>query len=340
MHPARKILIPFSLLYGGITRLRNKLYEYGIFESQSFDLPVICVGNLSLGGTGKSPMVEYLVSLLKERKKVATLSRGYKRRSKGFYLLKGNENATETGDEPLQFKIKFPEAMVAVDEKRVRGIENLLLQQEKPELIILDDAFQHRKVKAGLNILITAFGNLYAEDIVLPAGNLREPVEGAQRAQVIVVTKCPADLPEAEQTVLKKKISPKPGQQVFFSKIVYPEFITGLKHQLPLKELQKKKFSLVTGIANPDPLVKFLKKKELHFKHSKFADHHNFTSSELKMLNEQEIILTTEKDFVRLKNKIAQEKLFYLPIKMGFLNNQKKFDALIGNFIETETSGE
>ena len=331
---ARKILYPFSILYGGVMRVRNKLYDRGILPSQSFDLPVIVVGNLSMGGTGKSPMVEYLTHLLKKDHKVATLSRGYRRKTKGYILLSGNEPATEVGDEPLQFKYKFPDVVVAVDEVRTHGIAELLKEDPKPGVVLLDDAFQHRSVAAGLYILLTSYQKIYRNDLVLPAGDLREPVSGAKRANVIVVTKCPADLSLEEQMEIIKKLKPTPEQEVFLSSIEYSETVFGRNNSLKLKELQKTPFTLVTGIANPKPLVDHLQELGLIFEHKAYKDHHNFTEAELRELQHQELIITTEKDYMRLKNEISREKIFYLPIRNRFLHRGGEFDALVLDYVQ------
>ena len=332
MSEARKLLYPFSLLYGGVTALRNKLYDEGVFKSHSFDLPVIAVGNLSVGGTGKSPMVEYLISLLKDDKNVATLSRGYKRSTTGFHLLSGKESAAEVGDEPLQFKMKFPEVHVAVDEDRNHGIGELLKLDPAPEVIILDDAFQHRKVKAGFYILLTPFGNLYSDDLVLPAGNLREPKWGANRADVVVVTKCPENLSEAGRNKIAEKLNLKKHQKLFFSRIAYSNMLYGRTSSFSIEDLKTRNFTLVTGIANPVPLVTYLKNKNLNFDHLTFPDHHNFSSSELKELESKEMILTTEKDYMRLKNDISEARLFYLPITTEFLYDGADFDKMIRSY--------
>lgn len=331
MSTARKLLYPFSLLYGGITMLRNKLYDEGIFKSHAYDLPVIAVGNLSVGGTGKSPMVEYLISLLKNEHKVATLSRGYKRSTSGFRLLNGSETAAEVGDEPLQFKNKFPEVQVAVDEDRSHGIEELL-KTSAPEVIILDDAFQHRKVTAGLYILLTPYGNLYSKDLILPAGNLREPRSGAKRADIVVVTKCPEDLTKEEQAEIAKELSLDSDQALFFSSIAYSETVLG-ESSFPLEELKDHSFTLVTGIANPQPLVDFLKRKALEFEHRAFPDHHNFSASEVKELQAADFILTTEKDYMRLKNELPPNNISYLPISTRILDASEEFEDLIRNFV-------
>lgn len=334
MASARKILFPFSILYGSVMHLRNKLYDKGLLSSKEFDIPVIAVGNLSMGGTGKSPMVEYLVNMLKQDHKVATLSRGYKRKTSGYILLNGQETATEVGDEPLQFKSKFKEVLVAVDENRSNGIEKLLEENFPPDVIVLDDAFQHRKVKAGFYILLTSYSNLYRNDLVLPAGNLREPAAGAKRANIIVVTKCPEDLSVAEQEEIRKKLKPKAGQEVFFSHIAYSEEIYSRNRILKLKELQKENFTLVTGIARPKALVDYLESLGLNFTHKAYSDHHNFTEEEIRSLQHEELILTTEKDYMRLKNEISREKIFYLPIKTEFISGNAEFNARIENFVQ------
>src|SRR5436190_16710825 len=223
MNLLRKILFPFAVLYGFITGIRNFLFDKNILKSYSFDLPVLAVGNLSVGGTGKTPQIEYLIRLLSSRYRVATLSRGYKRKSEGFVLANESSNAEILGDEPFQFFRKFRDIQVAVDADRKNGIEQLLAQPEKPEMILLDDAYQHRRVKAGFYILLTAYGDLYADDFILPAGNLRESRSGAKRADVIIVTKCPKNLSVAEQEKIKKKLAPKVGQDVFFTFIDYDE---------------------------------------------------------------------------------------------------------------------
>ena len=206
MNLLRKLLFPFAILYGFITFLRNYLYDKGFLKSYSFNIPVIAVGNLSVGGTGKTPQIEYLIRLLSPNYKVATLSRGYKRKSEGFVLADANATAEIIGDEPFQYYKKFPTIKVAVAADRKNGIEQLLNQKEKPEIILLDDAFQHRKVKAGFYILLTSYGDLFSDDFILPTGNLRESRSGAKRADVIIVTKCPKDISDAEQERIRQKL--------------------------------------------------------------------------------------------------------------------------------------
>lgn len=332
MQNLRKILLPFSLLYGAIVWLRNKFFDWNWISSKAYGFPVICVGNLSVGGTGKSPMIEYLIRLLKDDYQIATLSRGYKRKTSGFYLLTGNEDAVETGDEPLQFKTKFSEITVAVDENRQRGIGELQKLEVEPEIVLLDDAFQHRKVEPGFSILLTAYNALYINDWILPAGNLREPRGGAERADIIVVTKTPKDISVKEMNQIESKLSLNPGQSVFFSFIAYADEISNGEKQIALDSLPKD-FALVTGIANPNPLVEFLHGKSLNFEHLKFPDHHNFSSKELQEIDKHDFILTTEKDFMRLKSFIRIEKLFYLPIKPDFVKERKVFNKEVLDWV-------
>jgi tetraacyldisaccharide 4'-kinase len=318
MNLLRKLLFPFSLLYGGITALRNWLYDKSWLKSKAYDFPVICVGNLSTGGTGKSPMIELLVSYLKEEHRVAILSRGYKRKTTGYRDVLPNSSVEEVGDEPLQFKRKFPEITVAVCEDRQTGIEKL---RKVASIILLDDAFQHRKVKASFNILLTAFDKLYANDCMLPTGNLREPKIGAKRADLIVVTKCPEYISDATMELIRQKLQPKSNQEIYFSKIGYASEIQNDTEQKPLSYLKDRPFLLVTGIANPKPLVSYLKEEGLVFKERAFADHHNFTNSEMDELKKEPLILTTEKDFMRLQSISNATEIYYLPIRTVILND-------------------
>ncbi|MCZ4318033.1 tetraacyldisaccharide 4'-kinase [Aequorivita viscosa] len=318
MNLLRKLLFPFSLLYGAITALRNWLYDKGWLKSKAYDFPVICVGNLSTGGTGKSPMIELLVLILKAENRLAILSRGYKRKTTGYREVLPTNSAAEVGDEPLQFKKKFPEIPVAVCENRQIGIEKL---HEKASVILLDDAFQHRKVKASFNILLTAFDKLYVNDCMLPTGNLREPKIGANRADLIVVTKCPENISDTAVEAIKRKLNPKPSQDIFFSKIGYASQIKNNAEQKSLSYLKDRPFLLVTGIANPKPLVSYLKEEGLEFTESTFADHHNFTNSEIEQFKKEALILTTEKDFMRLQTIANATEIYYLPIKTVILNN-------------------
>ncbi|WP_264520838.1 tetraacyldisaccharide 4'-kinase [Flavobacterium sp. N1994] len=332
----RKLLFPFAILYGFITSLRNYLYDKGIFKSYSFDIPVIAVGNLNVGGTGKTPQIEYLIRLLSPKYKVATLSRGYKRKSEGFILANEKATAETIGDEPFQYYKKFSNIQVAVDANRKNGIEQLLAQSSKPEIILLDDAFQHRKVKAGFYILLTAYGDLFSDDFILPTGNLRESRDGAKRANLIIVTKCPSDLSIQEQENIKKKIGI--NLPIFFSCIDYDDKVYNDAENLTIGEVKATQKILLAGIANPKPFFQFLQAEKDET--MTFDDHHHFTESEINRIKEcakNKIIITTEKDFVRLEAELLKAQLYYLPIKSKLLVNQETFDQTILNYVGTST---
>ena len=314
----RKILFPFSLVYALVVRVRNYLYDIGVFKASEFKTKTICIGNLSVGGTGKTPMVEYLVSYLAPAHKCAVLSRGYKRKSQGFLLANNDSTVAELGDEPYQIHAKFHEVAVAVDADRRNGIR-ILEEKVAPDVILLDDAFQHRKVKADLNILLTAFGKLYADDWYLPTGNLRDSRSGAKRADLIIVTKCPPELSEVERTGIRRRLEPQAHQKVVFSTLEYENEFPGGSASRELTFFKDKKLTLVTGIADPQPLTDYLTAQGVRFEHLKYPDHHFFTTAELRTLNEKALILTTEKDYVRLKEKVAD--LFYIPVKHRFLGD-------------------
>jgi tetraacyldisaccharide 4'-kinase len=334
MKLVRYLLLPIVPIYYLVTWLRNMFYDLGWKSSDSYQIPIICVGNLSVGGTGKTPTIEYLIRLLSQTYKVATLSRGYKRASSGFLIADEQATALSIGDEPFQFYSKFKDVIVAVDSNRRRGISNLI-DKKQPDIILLDDAFQHRKVKAGFSILLTAYGELYSNDFVLPTGNLREPKSGAKRANVIIITKCPETLSEAEKAIIKKDLKPLPSQVVFFSSIVYSQRILNEKEDLGLNELKGDTFTLVTGIANPKPLQDYLEHKGLQFEHLNFKDHHNFTDEEILSLKTKKRILTTEKDYVRLLPYFKDsDALFYLPIAFK-IEQSKLFEETLHSFLKT-----
>jgi len=352
MNLLRKILFPFAILYGFITSIRNFLFDKGILKSYSFDVPIIAVGNLSVGGTGKTPQIEYLIRLLSPKHKVATLSRGYKRQSEGFILADSTSNAAILGDEPMQFYQKFKNIQVAVDANRKNGIEQLLSQTEKPEVILLDDAFQHRKVRAGFYILLTSYGDLYTDDFLLPTGNLRESKCGARRADVIIVTKCPAVLSLDEKNRLKRVLlrrtrgqSPNwrsndkgKHQELYFSSIEYDDFIYSENKIVKLSEIQNVDKLLLAGIAKPEAFFAYLQSKNEEC--LTYADHHHFSEKdilEIKNKSQNKIIITTEKDFVRLKGRIPEGQLFYLPIRSAFLSGSENFDKTIANYVGTST---
>ena len=336
MNLLRKLLFPFAILYGFITSLRNYLYDKGILKSYSFDIPVIAVGNLSIGGTGKTPQIEYLIRLLSPNYKVATLSRGYKRKSEGFILAEAASTTEILGDEPFQYFKKFPDIQVAVDADRKNGIEQLLNQKSRPEIILLDDAFQHRKVKAGFYILLTAYEDLFCDDFMLPTGNLRESRNGAKRANLIIVTKCPLDITELEQQNIKNKLAV--DLPIYFSSIDYDDKVYNDTESLAVSDLKLTPKILLAGIAKPKPFFDYLQtdKDEV----MTFSDHHHFSESDILNIKSRaidKIIVTTEKDFVRLNAKILRKQLFYIPIKSKFLSNQESFDTIIFNYVGTST---
>lgn len=328
----RYILFPFAYLYKIITSIRNFLYDQNVLSSTSFTTPVIAVGNLAVGGTGKTPQIEYLVNLLQPKYNIAILSRGYKRTTKGFIKADATANAQTIGDEPFQYFSKFKDVTVCVDANRTRGITQILKDKNPPNVILLDDAFQHRKVTAKLYILLTSYQNLYVDDVMLPTGNLRESKNGAKRAKIIIVTKCPPHLSEKEQAEMVKNLRIEPYQKVFFSTIQYAKMLKG-KKEIPFNTLKNTPFTLVTGIANPLPLLQHIKEQQMEFTHLKFPDHHHFSKEDIqKIQNTKKIVLTTEKDYMRLQGKI--ENLYYIPITTNFVKNKQQFDNLIFKYVE------
>lgn len=334
MNFLRKIFFPLAFLYWLITFIRNWLYDIGAFKSYSFDVPIIAVGNLSVGGTGKTPQIEYLIRLLSEKYRVAVLSRGYKRLSKGFVLADDQATASSIGDEPFQFYSKFPTIQVAVDANRKKGIEKLLQLQNKPEVILLDDAFQHRKVKAGFYILLTAFDDLFCDDFILPFGNLRESALGKKRADMIIITKCPNDLSELAQQNIKEKLQVK--QPVYFTTIQYDDCVYGNENSMHVEALKSESKLLIAGIAKPKLFFDFLKSETDET--LVFPDHHQFSNQDCEQIlakaNGRKII-TTEKDFVRLNGLLPNAQLYYLPIKAVFLNTN--FDKAIEDYVGKST---
>lgn len=331
----RKLLYPFGLLYGGITSIRNFLYDQKILKSTEFDVPVIAIGNLNVGGTGKTPQVEYLTRLLTPYYKVAILSRGYKRSSKGFFLADENSTAAMLGDEPFQYHRKFPQVSVAVDANRTQGIQNILKLRPETQVVLLDDAYQHRKVKAGFYILLTSYSDLFSDDLLLPAGNLREYKSGADRAALVIVTKCPSNLSQEQQQKVKSKLALSDNQKLFFSTIEYDEFVFSETNSISVEEVKLKDKTLLAGIAKPNYFFDFLKKPSDTL--LKFPDHHNFTVEEINAVKskaQQNLVITTEKDYVRLYDSVVSENLYYLPIKSAFLKDNELFDISILDFVK------
>lgn len=320
------------------------MYSKNILKSSSFGLPLICIGNLTVGGTGKSPMVEYLVRNLKNKFKVATLSRGYKRKTKGYALANENTTALEIGDEPMQFHLKFPDVPVAVGEQRIVAIPQLLHDKPETEAIILDDAFQHRSIKAGLNIILTEYSNLFTRDFYLPTGDLRDLKNSYKRAEIIVVTKCKPGLTETEKQKITREIHPLPHQHIFFTAIEYGRMYHITNNRESVLD-DKTEVLLVTGIANPRPLKKMLEEHSNSYHMLQYSDHHIFTIDDLNDIKKRfeniettnKIILTTEKDAVRLikfSSEIAELPLYVIPVRHRFLFEEgNRFDTLVTDFI-------
>ncbi len=340
----RILLFPFSLIYGCILWIRNKLFDKGVIDSSSFNLPIIGVGNLSVGGTGKSPMVEFLLELLQNQYTLAVLSRGYKRKTRGFALANESTTALEIGDEPMQFYRKFPKVTVAVGEERIVAIPQLLHDRPATEVIILDDAFQHRYVRAGLDIILTDANNLFTRDWFLPTGDLRDTKSSCQRAHIIIVTKCREDLSVKEKEEIIKEINPLSHQYVFFTTIDYgiPYHIS-TKVQKPLDD--RTEVLLISGIANPKPLKKYLYNNAESYSEILYNDHHIFSIDDWKdigkrfnaITSDNKIVLTTEKDAVRLfkfNQSLNDYPLYVLPITIRFLfDQQAEFAEIISKFI-------
>ena len=332
--------------------LRNFFFDHRVFKETVFKVPVIGVGNLTTGGTGKTPHVEYLARLLKEDFKVATLSRGYGRKTKGFLIASNSPNTDQIGDEPMQYYSKFKDVTVSVGEDRVAAIEKLLQMEKKPEVILLDDAFQHRSVKAGVNILLMEYDKIMDIDYPLPAGNLREWKSGMKRADMIIVTKSPTILVPIERKRIIEHIKPLVHQQVYFTHYKYGEFtkVTGKQGGMFMSSSYylEKRFTLVlvTGIANPAGMLEYLRRHTDKIETISFPDHHQYSLRDIKKIQEtfdnianpSKIIVTTEKDAMRFRNPALEEAvkqlpLFYLPIEVQFHNDKEKFDQYIAEYV-------
>ena len=326
-------LYPFTLIYGALVWLRNRLYDVKFFNSVGFSLPVISVGNLSTGGTGKTPHIEYLIMLLQYQYRVATMSRGYKRYSKGFLVAEHDTNALRIGDEPMQYFMKFPEVVVSVAEERLTGIPSLLQRRPGVEVVLLDDAYQHRSVKPGLNILITDYSKPFYKDHILPFGNLRESRSAAKRADIIIVSKCPAGLTMQQALDMRQRIAPLPHQQVFFTTIQYGEPYNFLTRELV--NVRGTHAVLVCGIARPEPMIAYMETLATKVHVLTYADHHYFVTTDLEEIKTaynnwdvpNKIIVTTEKDAARLHLHMEALQswditIAVLPVKVAVLFGQ------------------
>lgn len=339
------LLFPFSILYGIVISLRNLLYNRQIFKSTSFSIPTIGIGNLSVGGTGKTPHIEYLIMLLKEHIQVSVLSRGYKRKTNGFLMVDSQMSALDSGDEPLQYKRKFPYVHVAVSENRMFGIPRLIGAAPDTQIVLLDDIFQHRSVTPYINILLTDYSRPYYSDYILPSGRLREFSGGAKRADVIIVTKCPAEIRDHDRQRVLKKLQPLDHQRVFFSHYMYgyPYYMYNNAQRLQL--VKGHNVLLLTAIANTDYLLEYIKSKVDYVRNIEFEDHKDFSNYDMAQIKKvfdnmdmtHKFILTTEKDAIRLdkhrefliENRIP---VFVLPLRVRFLfGEEQDFNDMIQN---------
>ena len=331
MNRIRLIFFPFAILYTLLTSLRNGLFNLKFYKSKKFDIPLIGVGNLSSGGTGKTPMVEYIFKFFSKEFKLALLSRGFKRSSKGYVKANKDSNSSDIGDEPFQIFSKFKNIVVAVDKNRVRGVLNLLKQSKNLQSIVLDDCFQHRSISLKLNILLTTYEFPYYKDFVLPVGNLRELRAGYKRANVIIVTKCPKDLLKEEMKMIRKNVSLKSYQDLFFTSIKYNNFLLG-ETEININDLNDSKVLLVTGIANDKEIVNYLINKNIQFDKISFSDHYKYSLEDIEKIEldfSDRIIITTEKDYQKIKLIDKKNKWYYLQMEICFLDNEDLFKKLI-----------
>jgi tetraacyldisaccharide 4'-kinase len=342
------LLYPVSLLYGLITDFRNFLYDIGILQTREFAFPVICVGNITVGGTGKTPHTEYLVDLLRKDFKVATLSRGYKRKSKGFLIATSSSTVNDIGDEPFQISRKFHDILVSVDKNRVHGVQKILDDYQDTEVIILDDGFQHRSLTPGFSILLSDYNRLIMRDYLLPFGDLRETKGNIRRADMILITKCPENISAIERRLIVKEINKSSYQNLYFTSFKYSPPVPLFKeNEIEVTQGSGCGVVLVTGIANPQPLKENLQLNYSEIIHLSFPDHYNFTEKDLKTISDAfmslksktRYLFTTEKDAVRLREFIniaepIRSAFFYVPIGIYFLNEDKdEFDNLIIDYV-------
>ncbi|REK06446.1 MAG: tetraacyldisaccharide 4'-kinase [Bacteroidetes bacterium] len=352
MHTLRRLLWPFSLIYGLVVGIRNFLFDKGILKSYSFPLPIISVGNMSTGGTGKTPHVEYLIRLLKDEYRIATLSRGYGRKTSGFILVSDPSGTHMIGDEPMQYHSKFGNIMVSVGEDRVDAVKRLMMMSKPPEVILMDDAYQHRKIKPGLQILLMEYDSMFRNEPLLPAGNMREWKSGMKRADIIVISKSPNILVPIEKKRILEQVKHTPDQKVFFSFIRYGEFVRlnaekqGMFMSADYYLEKRYTILLVTGIANPAGMIAHLRRLSDKIEILTFPDHHEFNERDIQIIKEKfgqianpsKIIVTTEKDAMRLRNpeveiQIKNLPFFYLPIETVIHHEQEVFDKLIMNYV-------
>ena len=325
MKPLQSVLFPFSLLYGTIIALRNILFDKGILNTQTPKIPNVGVGNLSVGGTGKSVVIDYIISIFKEQYSLLVISRGYKRKTKGVIVANSNSTAYEIGDEPYQFLSKHNVGII-VSEKRERALKVISEFKKLPDIILFDDIMQHRFITPKCLIVTTTYSEPFFRDNLLPAGRLRESPKQIKRAQIILINKCPDNISIKDQTLFLNKIKPLACNRVYFTTIAYEKSVKNKLKSINLSSI-KNSFLLITGIANPKYLVDYLNKRGLDFLHLKYPNHHNFKENEIKEIRRQQKgrkIITTEKDFGRLENYFTSNELFFIPIKLKFIGDGKE----------------
>ncbi len=346
-------LYPLSLIYGAVTYIRNFLYNTEILPSVEFSIPVICVGNITVGGTGKTPHTEYLAGLLRENFRVSTLSRGYKRKTRDFRIATLSSLVNEIGDEPLQILHKFPDVLVTVDRDRVHGVRKILEERPETEVIILDDGYQHRRITPGFSILLSDFDRLIVRDYLLPYGNLRESKDNMRRADIILITKSPENISPIQRRLIVKEVDKAPYQNLYFTSLIYKDLLPVF--DIPEREKDHSKISLsgdcgvvlITGIANPSPLKEHIEKTAGEIVHFCYPDHYNFKEKDIinilsafnDLKSTTKYLITTEKDAVRLREftniaKPIRSVFYYIPVEVYFLNDDKnEFDNLIVDYV-------
>ena len=341
----RLVLYLLSIIYGIISNLRNLLFDYNLLKAKEHKIPIICIGNLSIGGTGKTPHTNYIAKLLSKNYKVGILSRGYGRKSKEFNYVQANSPVYTVGDEPLQLKLNNPNCIVAVNNNRNKGVEKIIADFPDINIILLDDGFQHRKIKAGLNIIITPFYKPFMNNNLLPLGTLRESANAIRRANIIIISKSPSNLNPTEKKEISARLNLKADQQRYFSSIQYQKY-KSIRDDKELESEQDYSITLVTGIANPEPLLKHLKEKAKNIHLIKFPDHHNYTLKDIEkilLIHRQDksikkLILSTEKDATKLRSFLSnfkQNNVYYIPIKI-LLNENKKFEKQLLDYAKKD----
>tara|TARA_B100001250_G_scaffold83417_1_gene68811 strand:+ start:8094 stop:9122 length:1029 start_codon:yes stop_codon:yes gene_type:complete len=338
----RLLLCSLSTIYGVITKIRNLLFDYKIIKSETYNIPIICIGNLSIGGSGKTPHTNYIAQLLTPKYKIAILSRGYRRKSSGFKYVKVNSDPSSVGDEPLQLKQNNEDCIVAVNKNRNNGIKRILNEHPETNIILLDDGFQHRKIKAGLNILITPFDKPFTADSLLPLGTLRESYDNSKRADIIIISKTPEETSLKEKRKIITDLNLQSHQREYFSSIYYHNYKC-LEKNIEVTNKEEYSITLITGIANPNPLVKYLRKKGGKVNLIQFSDHHDYKLKDIKNIlsvfnqdkSVKKLILTTEKDATKLRGFLKAFKginVYYIPIDV-IINDKEIFKQQLLNYV-------